>query len=857
MFENISDSDLRKELTKLTGKDVGPITSSTRPVLIRKLQKLQEPQKSVAVKSSPEKSKKKLPGRTSTPYSGSLGFSSDEELFAERKNVSKKKEAVSTTKRKSQATTKSTTNVLKKSTSSSFVRKHDGLGMNENSVPTIEQLMEWSSDKLQSKLYTLTGKRYVVNESTKLSLARRLQGLLTDKDSFVSRSSSVSGIEVRNSAPSSEPMETFFSDTDDGDGEMDFDTSPVMSQKTSKSTRAIMVNQSANTSSFLDQTLPDPPEDDPGYSSVPPKPPNTITAAKQASASTASKSKQSPELPLKLPSPNLSSTRRSFVPSSAVNSPAFLKPVPSSPPKSTFARRPLTGNTRFFNLNPDITPKPSSRFSAVNVQPQTTEQRLSRDHLANYNTGAGKVIKSRKLSSKGMDEDEVVPNNETDSTNLLANLCGLALFMALLLYVHSCVTAVPPEGLESVFAPDDEYRPLLNASGICQLAQCFSEDEMRGGKPLAEKLSVYLAEHAGYAECGYTGFAERSVAESVARKDMQDLHGKAVLESWPAMLELIKLNPHWNIRLALKDKEKATSGATKNTIWLESVHSVTPLSCQISSTLIRILLIVFGILIVSGLGYLAFIYGRYRKREQKRQEDIFYDLLENVLDMLEAQCKLSKENPREQPFLAISHIHDTIISPQERQQMQGIWRKVVQFMPKETRVREEVQRVHGEEFTVWRWIQPVELPPAPGKNDGWGDSAIGRYKLNFRPTECLKVRGMFDVYSESGSEWHLRIRDALLEKLGDEHGVVHIAVDQESSENRVYMKFASTKQAGKAFEKLHGFYYEGQCIQCKFLLLKTYHERFPPAEHSLIQLERSNKTTAGHNRLYPTLKHYR
>lgn len=31
------------------------------------------------------------------------------------------------------------------------------------------------------------------------------------------------------------------------------------------------------------------------------------------------------------------------------------------------------------------------------------------------------------------------------------------------------------------------------------------------------------------------------------------------------------------------------------------------------------------------LGYLGFLYGRYKKRELKREETIFYDLVENII----------------------------------------------------------------------------------------------------------------------------------------------------------------------------------------------------------------------------------
>ena len=38
------------------------------------------------------------------------------------------------------------------------------------------------------------------------------------------------------------------------------------------------------------------------------------------------------------------------------------------------------------------------------------------------------------------------------------------------------------------------------------------------------------------------------------------------------------------------------------------------------------------------------------------------------------------------------------------------------------------------------------------------------------------------ICSEWEENWHVRIQDAILEKCGDEHGIVHIAVDKSSKE---------------------------------------------------------------------------
>jgi hypothetical protein len=55
---------------------------------------------------------------------------------------------------------------------------------------------------------------------------------------------------------------------------------------------------------------------------------------------------------------------------------------------------------------------------------------------------------------------------------------------------------------------------------------------------------------------------------------------------------------------------------------------------------------------------------------------------------------IAQTNPILQPFVT------------SRRRRQAVWDQAVKFLSaNESRVREETQRVHGEDFAVWRWIQ--------------------------------------------------------------------------------------------------------------------------------------------------------
>lgn len=121
---------------------------------------------------------------------------------------------------------------------------------------------------------------------------------------------------------------------------------------------------------------------------------------------------------------------------------------------------------------------------------------------------------------------------------------------------------------------------------------------------------------------------------------------------------------------------------------------------------------------------LYFIICYISSKSEKRLQDINH-LVENTIDLLKEQAR-SRPN---ESYLPIIHIRDCLIPFNERQGMHifiikvyticysgyfiisaksKIWAEVVQyFTESESSVRSEVQEIDGEDYEVWRWIQPI------------------------------------------------------------------------------------------------------------------------------------------------------
>jgi len=236
------------------------------------------------------------------------------------------------------------------------------------------------------------------------------------------------------------------------------------------------------------------------------------------------------------------------------------------------------------------------------------------------------------------------------------------------------------------------------------------------------------------------------------------------------------------------------------------------------------------------------------------------------------------------PFVAVDHIRDQIIHPRERTAKKEIWAQVQQYISKyESRVREDLQRVRGEDFRVWQWVAelkagPLSLPSSPGDRSlrtpvntfnntkspmnpsqtphpnhtsnesvqqwphvpvthsisrppGWQGGAFQHSKHVAAPpsppTSCLKVRHMFEVAKmQQVKGWEATVKSEIVRRCNNAQ-ILHIAVDSKSEEGTVYIKTKSTTDAGLVFSCLHGQWYRGQLVTAKYLKLERYHERFP------------------------------
>jgi len=129
-----------------------------------------------------------------------------------------------------------------------------------------------------------------------------------------------------------------------------------------------------------------------------------------------------------------------------------------------------------------------------------------------------------------------------------------------------------------------------------------------------------------------------------------------------------------------------------------------PISCAVKQMFSNMfyLILWLGIVSLSVVGLYFVICYITTKGEKQKQE--MNQLIENTIDLLKEQA----QNRPSENYLPIIHIRDSLIPFNERQAKSKIWAQVVQYINEaESSIRSEVQEIDGEDFEVWRWVQPM------------------------------------------------------------------------------------------------------------------------------------------------------
>lgn len=497
----------------------------------------------------------------------------------------------------------------------------------------------------------------------------------------------------------------------------------------------------------------------------------------------------------------------------------------------------------------------TKRLSALKAEPSKPTY-ADRD----INNGSSTLLPRRSYISGVARPDVVDYKSANDKKFLKNNLVSLALVVLVVVFFFCLffMYIVKRNDITSVVDDQSSVLPIcqLNIPGNRPGINCVPREQISYAKDLLKVIHPELTKRVADFQCGKPGvlpyLTEREVLDIAAtRADTSDISQCRM--DLNNLEVLLVNNPRWGLSVVqlknlysrdaefspITSSDVVVQQRNKGSVALTITDPSTPLSCLFINTLYSTgsSLVVIGLLTLLALGSQRGY--KYYVAYRKRKSDEIYSMVEQIIDVISQETEDSGE-----PYISVDHVRDTLIPPQNREKMASVWDAAVKFIQRnESRVRMEVQSVDGEDCRVWRWCSAHS---SPKRSAAWQGQAFETQEgsvnnLTVSPTPCLKIRHMFDK-NDTNDNLRMVVQDAILEKCGERCNVLHIDVDRASC--CVYVKCASTSDAGVVYRSLHGWWYEGRLITVKYLRLERYMLRFPnsPSVGPYLKMSRPRRT---------------
>lgn len=286
---------------------------------------------------------------------------------------------------------------------------------------------------------------------------------------------------------------------------------------------------------------------------------------------------------------------------------------------------------------------------------------------------------------------------------------------------------------------------------------------------------------------------------------------------------LIDNNPHWGIQnvdvdggILSLDQVLHKRADHENCFTIKKPKL--PLKCVIYSKLQTFFLIIGFVGIVGVLGYLGNLFYKFVVQVKEKRRELVQKLITDIINSLLEKTMIDKENP----VVVITHLRDKLIDPAKRKEHEWAWVDAIKYLEKnDSRIQFELKNINGEDFKVMRWIDEtksqnpvnqsnisISSPQIPNVYNGgasnrmlkkWIGPAFDKTnKIKDPPTQCLKIRQMFDKYDTNDSNLQQMIQDAILTKLhGKNCRILDIQLDVKTC--CVYVKCESNADAVSFF----------------------------------------------------------
>lgn len=309
-----------------------------------------------------------------------------------------------------------------------------------------------------------------------------------------------------------------------------------------------------------------------------------------------------------------------------------------------------------------------------------------------------------------------------------------------------------------------------------------------------------------------------------------------------------------------------------------------PITCTIYNKIQSFFIIIGSLAIISLSVFIVRKFYQFIVQIKEKRRAQVDQIIREICSTLMEKTMQDKENNA----VVMNHLRDKIIEPSKRSEYAWAWQEAINYLEQnDSRIHFGIETINGEDFKVIRWIDDVKNLSIPGSSpqqqqqqkilqqqrfsnsrylqqpEGrpyatlkkWMGSAFDKSnKIKDPPTNCLKIRQMFDKYEANSPNLPTVIEDTILLKLRDKNcKICDIQLDLKTC--CVYVKCASCADAGIVHEEINGWWLDAGLVVVKFLKQDKYHQRFPSAINACTALYPSTNVYVTQTDTTPTNGH--
>lgn len=441
-----------------------------------------------------------------------------------------------------------------------------------------------------------------------------------------------------------------------------------------------------------------------------------------------------------------------------------------------------------------------------------------------------------------------------------------SLLIAFFVLVAIAYVVISPNLANTILAADTKHTPCtadLLTSGV----PCIDSDALEPALQMVRRTAAELQRRAVDRQCRDATVKPHLSGLEVVRAAVDASGGLSSVSSIRGTLHdmayLVHSNPQWGIQPCDGDGNGIDWSADRDAQnALSPLHFIIPnpqlsLKCKFYNKLQKFYMLVGVIALVTAIGYAVYAAYRFMVRRRIARKDTVDFLIADIIQaLMERAAAASSDGGRsEGALIVINHLRDQLIMPTQRVSLQWAWNDAIRFLEaNESRIHFEVGMHNGEDCQMMCWSAEQTVCGTPrnrlsagaantsasgspaGSKSGspavkkWQSPAFDKVnKIAEPPTPCLKIRHMFESHEPVTAALQLAIQDAILEKV--QHTDCRVFdVQLDAATCCVYVRCASTADAGIVHEQINGWWFDSRLVSIKFLHLERYVSRFP---HSL------------------------